>query len=310
MRVIVNRVWKEHFGTGLVNTPSNFGKNGEAPSHPELLDHLARYFVEHGMSIKALHKEILRSAVYQLSADDQPAARAKDGGNRLYWRANRRRMSAEQIRDSVLAVSGALDTKVGGPSIALTPLAARRTIYGKVSRYKLDEFLQLFDFPSPSQTAEQRFSTNVPLQRLFFMNSDFVQQHAERLADDVASEADDAARITAVYRRLFGRVPTATELKAGQDFLAGEALKQYDERRAMATAATKDGKDAKDAPVPAPAATDGAAKPDGPGDSGMMAGVAPGKTASADEQKKMRPVTAFGRYVKVLLSSNEFVFVS
>ena len=306
MRVIVNRVWKEHFGTGIVNTPSNLGKNGELPSHPELLDYLARYFVDHGMSIKALHKEILRSAVYQLSADDRPAARAKDGGNRLYWRANRRRMSAEQIRDSVLAVSGALDSKVGGPSIALTPLATRRTLYGKVSRYKLDEFLQLFDFPSPSQTAEQRFSTNVPLQRLFFMNSDFVQQHAERLADDVAAEADDAARITAVYRRLFGRAPSTTELKAGQDFLAGEALKQYDERRANTT---KDGKDAKDDAAPA-ASTGDTAKSDGPGDSGMMAGVAPGKAAPADEQKKMRPVTAFGRYVKVLLSSNEFVFVS
>ncbi|MFN7978170.1 MAG: DUF1553 domain-containing protein [Vicinamibacterales bacterium] len=301
---------EEHFGTGLVNTPSNFGKNGEAPSHPELLDYLARYFVDHKMSIKALHKEILRSAVYQLSADDQPAARAKDGGNRLYWRANRRRMSAEQIRDSVLAVSGALDTKIGGPSIALTPLATRRTIYGKVSRYKLDEFLQLFDFPSPSQTAEQRFSTNVPLQRLFFMNSDFVQQHAERLADDVAGEADDAARITAVYTRIFGRAPTAAELKAGQEFLAGEALKQYDERRAAAT--TKIGKDGAAAKDATPPAADDAAKSDAAPstDSGMMAGVAPGRNAPADEQKKMRPVTAFGRYVKVLLSSNEFVFVS
>ena len=118
--------------------------------------------------------------------------------------------------------------------------------------------------------------------------------------------ADDAARITAVYRRLFGRAPSTTELKAGQDFLAGEALKQYDERRANTT---KDGKDAKDDAAPA-AATSDTAKSDGPGDSGMMAGVAPGKAAPADEQKKMRPVTAFGRYVKVLLSSNEFVFVS
>ena len=180
LRVIVNRVWKEHFGTGLVNTPSNFGVNGERPSHPELLDHLAQYFVDHGLSIKALHREIMRSAVYQLSADHQAAAFAKDSGNRLYWRANRHRMSAEQIRDSVLFVSGALDERLGGPSLALTPLGDRRTVYGKVSRYKLDEFLQLFDFPSPSQTAEQRFSTNVPLQRLFFMNSDFIQQHAER----------------------------------------------------------------------------------------------------------------------------------
>ncbi len=100
LRVIVNRVWKEHFGTGLVNTPSNFGINGERPTHPELLDHLAKYFIDHGLSIKALHREIMRSAVYQLGAGQQAAAFAKDSGNRLYWRANRHRMSAEQIRDS------------------------------------------------------------------------------------------------------------------------------------------------------------------------------------------------------------------
>jgi hypothetical protein len=303
LRVIVNRVWKEHFGTGLVNTPSNFGLNGEKPSHPELLDYLARYFVDHGLSIKALHKEILRSAVYQLSADDQPAARAKDGGNRLYWHANRRRMSAEQIRDSVLAVSGVLDAKVGGPSVTLTPLNARRTVYGKVSRYKLDEFLQLFDFPSPSQTAEQRFSTNVPLQRLFFMNSDFVQQHAEKLADQVAAEPDDPARIAKAYRLIFGRAPTAQELQAGREFLAGEAMKQYEERRAAAKAPAS-----ADAPV-GPASRGGISEDDPPA-AGMMAGVSPGVSSPEDEKKKFLPVTAFGRYVKVLLSSNEFVFIS
>ncbi|MDH4064817.1 MAG: PSD1 and planctomycete cytochrome C domain-containing protein, partial [Acidobacteriota bacterium] len=204
MRVIVNRVWKGHFGTGLVDTPSNFGLNGERPSHPELLDYLAQSFVANGRSIKALHREIMKSAAYQLSADHQDAAFAKDGGNRLHWRKTRRRLSAEQIRDSVLFVSGALDARVGGPSVALTPLGKRRTIYGRVSRYQLDEFLQLFDFPSPSQTAEQRFSTTVPLQRLFFMNSDFMQQHAERLAESVADAPDDGARIEKVYRRVFG----------------------------------------------------------------------------------------------------------
>src|SRR5918993_1112307 len=223
LRVMVNRIWKEHFGTGLVNTPSNFGVNGERPTHPELLDYLAQYFVDHKLSTKALHREIMRSAVYQLSAANQPAAFAKDSGNRLYWRANRHRMSAEQIRDAILSVSGALDVRIGGPSVTLTPLADRRTVYGKVSRYKLDEFLQLFDFPSPSQTAEQRFSTSVPLQRLFFMNSEFMQQHAERLAEQVADEPDDAARIQKVYRRLFDRLPTAEETSAGRDFLQAEA---------------------------------------------------------------------------------------
>ena len=306
LRVIVNRVWKEHFGTGLVNTPSNFGLNGERPSHPDLLDHLTQYFVDHGQSIKALHREIMRSAVYQLSAATDTAAFAKDSGNRLYWRANRHRMSAEQIRDSILLVSGAIDLRVGGPSVALTPLANRRTIYGKVSRYQLDEFLQLFDFPSPSQSAEQRFSTSVPLQRLFFMNSDFLQQHAERLAEQVADEPDDAARIEKVYRRLFGRAPSAEETKAGRDFLQAEALKQYEERRAKAKMPPD-----KDAPKDEPAESDAAdADPQAAPADGMMAGVVPGAKTASEEKKKMLPVSTFGRYVKILMSSNEFLFVS
>ncbi len=307
LRVIVNRVWKGHFGTGLVNTPSNFGINGERPTHPELLDHLANVFVAKGLSIKALHREIMRSAVYQLSGDQQAAAFAKDAGNRLYWRATRRRLSAEQIRDSVLLVSGALDLRLGGPSVALTPLANRRTVYGKVSRYKLDEFLQLFDFPSPSQSAEQRFATTVPLQRLFLMNSDFIQQHAERLAERVADLPDDAARIDKVYRLLFGRAPTADELKAAQAFLQAEALKQYDDRKAESKTAPAMAK-----PEAAPkqdAETTATDEPAPPAD-GMMAGVSPGVKTAEDEKKKMLPVTTFGRYIKVLLSSNEFLFVS
>lgn len=303
LRVMVNRIWKQHFGTGLVNTPSNFGINGERPTHPELIDHLAQYFVDHGLSTKALHKEIMRSAVYQLGAGMQPEAFAKDGGNRLYWRSTRHRMSAEQIRDSILFVSGALDTRVGGPSVPLTPMADRRTVYGKVSRYKLDEFLQLFDFPSPSQTAEGRFATSVPLQRLFFMNSDFMQQHAERIAEQVADEPDDAARIAKVYRKLFGRVPTAAETKAGRDFLQAEALKQYEERRAKAKMPPE-----KDAPADTAADTDAPA--DGPPADGMMAGAKPGATSPESEKKKMLPVSTFGRYVKILMSSNEFLFVS
>jgi hypothetical protein len=311
IRVIVNRVWKEHFGTGLVNTPSNLGINGERPSHPELLDYLAQFFVDHGMSIKALHREIMRSATYQLSADHQPAAFAKDGGNRLYWRANRHRMTAEQIRDSILFVSGALDTRMGGPSIPLTPLAARRTVYGRVSRYKLDEFLQLFDFPSPSQTAEQRFTTNVPLQRLFFMNSDFMQQHAERLAERVADEANDGARIEKAYRLIFGRAPTAMEITTGRDFLKAEAMKQYEERRAEVA---KVEKEKRLGPVPLtppvrstdekPAVADADALPI----EGMMAGVVPG--VKSEDPEKTLPITTFGRYIKILLSSNEFLFVS
>src|SRR6185503_10484851 len=231
-RVIVNRVWKGHFGTGLVDTPSNFGVMGERPSNPELLEYLAQFFVDNGLSVKKLHREIMSSAVYQLSADHDQKSFDKDSGNRLYWRATRHRMTAEQIRDSVLLVSGALDTRTGGPSAPLTPSYARRTVYGKISRYKLDEYLQLFDFPSPNLSAEKRFTTSVPLQRLFLMNSDFMQQQAERLARLVESEPDNSARIRKAYRLTLGRAPSDAEIKAGLAFLTTEPLKQYEERRA------------------------------------------------------------------------------
>jgi len=307
MRVIVNRIWKGHFGTGIVDTPSNFGLNGQRPTHPELLDHLANVFVAKGLSIKELHREIMQSAVYQLSGDTNAAAFAKDAGNRLYWHASRRRLSAEQIRDAVLLVSGALNTRIGGPSVPLTPLGDRRTIYGRVSRYKMDEFLQLFDFPSPSQSAEQRFSTSVPLQRLFFMNSDFIQQHAERVAERVADEPDDGARIEKVYRLLYGRAPTADESKAGRAFLQAEALKQYEDRKAESKTTAAMSKETTD--VAAPPKADPGEIP-APQADGMMAGVSPGVKTADDEKKKMLPVTTFGRYVKVLLSSNEFLFVN
>ena len=179
MRVIVNRIWKGHFGTGIVDTPSNFGFGGERPTNPELLEYLASEFVKNGMSIKKLQREIMLSAVYQLSTADDKEASAKDSGNRLYWRASRKRMDAEQLRDSVLDVAGDLDDSLGGPSKDLTPDFHRRTVYGQVSRYKLDAYLQLFDFPPPNISAEKRFTTTVPLQRLFLMNSDFMQLEAE-----------------------------------------------------------------------------------------------------------------------------------
>ena len=146
------------------------------------------YFADNGMSVKALQREIMLSSVYQLSTADNPENFAKDSGNRLYWRAEKKRLDAEQLRDGVLFTAGNLDDATGGPSADLTPANLRRTVYGKVSRYKLDEYLQLFDFPSPSISAEKRFVTTVPLQRLFLMNSDFMQVEAEELAKRVANE--------------------------------------------------------------------------------------------------------------------------
>jgi mono/diheme cytochrome c family protein len=310
MRVIVNRIWKGHFGTGLVDTPSNFGVIGERPTNPELLEYLAQTFVDSGMSIKALHRSIMLSAVYQLSGDYDKKNFEKDSGNRLYWRANRHRMTAEQIRDSLLFVSGSLDPKMGGPSTPLTPEFKRRTVYGHISRYKLDEYLQLFDLPSPNLSAEKRFTTSVPLQRLFFMNSDFMQQQAELLARTIANEPDNAARIAKAYRLVFGRAPTEAEVKAGLTFIATEPLKDYEERKAEQARKEKenDGKDSKDGKNSKASDAAKAEAPEKVGE-GMMAGVIPGAGKKAD-QEKLLPVTPWGRYVKVLLSSSEFVFIN
>jgi cytochrome c553 len=304
MRVIVNRVWKWHFGTGLVNSASNFGKLGEAPSNPELLEYLAGWFCDNGYSIKKLQRLLMLSAVYQSSSADAPAAFAKDSGNRWYWRANRRRMTAEEVRDSSLFVAGALDEKMGGPSEDLTPSATRRTLYGKVSRYRLDQFLQLFDFPAATISAEQRFSTNVPLQRLFLMNSDFVQQQAERLARRIEGESDNKARITRAYRILFGRDPRPEELGAGLEYLSGEPLRAYEERKAADAKKAEEAKKTGDKDKPAPKKDDTPAMGEG-----MMAGVTKPAAGPDDDKKKMLPVTPLGRYLKVLLSSSEFLFV-
>ena len=225
-------------------------------------------------------------------------------------------MSAEEIRDGALFVAGSLDETAGGPSEELTPVSARRTIYGKVSRYRLDQYLQLFDFPAATISAcgpacsksraatisaEQRFSTNVPLQRLFLMNSDFMEQQAESLARRIGDVPDDAARVTAAYRLLFARAPDARELQAGIDFLAAEPMRAYVERKAKQA---QDEKAAKDKPPKNAKAPDAPVKMG----EGMMAGVT-APSASEKETKKLLPVTPFGRYLKVLLSSSEFLFV-
>ena len=228
-RVIVNRIWKGHFGSGIVDSPSNFGMTGERPTNPDLLEHLAYSFSRNGLSIKKLHREIMLTSVYQLSTESNPVALAKDSGNRLYWRADRKRMDAEQVRDSILLVSGDLDHAVGGPSADLTPSFKRRTVYGKVSRYKLDEYLQLFDFPSPNLSAEKRFVTTVPLQRLFLMNSDFMQLEAEELAKRVATEPTNRARIRKVYQTVFNRDASEEEVALGLEYLKAEPMLEYEE---------------------------------------------------------------------------------
>jgi hypothetical protein len=345
MRVIVNRIWKGHFGTGIVDTPSNFGIGGERPTDPELLEYLAGQFVKDGMSIKKLHKQIMLSAVYQLSTETDNENLAKDSGDRLYWRMDRKRMDAEQIRDAVLMVAGNLDTSLGGPSADLTPAFTRRTVYGKVSRYKLDEYLQLFDFPTPNISAEKRFTTTVPLQRLFLMNSDFISVEAEEFVKRVAGEPDNRSRIKKVYLLAYGREPSEQEIKLGIDFLHEEPMREYEENKnkppepgtggrggrggrggggtgpATATATAKPeppegAPDGEGGEAAAPAA-DGGAPPATPVGMGLMGGMGGfggmgggrgGRGGAAAEVKY--EASAWGRYIKVLLSASEFVFIN
>ncbi len=220
-RVIVNRAWAWHFGRGLVNTPSNFGKLGDAPSHPELLDWLAVNFVKNGWSMKWLHKEIMTATTYQLESKPDLDNDKTDAANVYLWRGTRKRLEIEDWRDSLLAVSGTLDTKLGGPSFDLRDAdAKRRTVYAKVSRHELDGLLRLFDFPDANVTADKRTVTTVPQQQLFALNSAFMISQAQSFAKRVeAMGATDAERVTAAYRIAFGRAPEKDELDLALRFL-------------------------------------------------------------------------------------------
>ncbi len=218
-RVMVNRIWQHHFGDGLVRTVSNFGRMGETPSNPALLDYLATSFVENGWSMKKLHREIMLSSTYQLSSDNNAQNFAADPDNRLLWRANRQRLDAEAMRDELLSVSGELDPAAGGaPAMLSDEKNHKRSVYGFVSRRKLDGTLALFDFPNPNLTAEKRISTATPLQQLFFLNSAFLEARASALAKRVGPGAPEE-QIQKAYRLVFGRDAKAEELKIGLEFL-------------------------------------------------------------------------------------------
>jgi hypothetical protein len=219
-RVLVNRVWAYHFGKGIVGTPSNFGKLGERPTHPELLDHLATRFIASGWSIKALHREILLSSTYRLSCDHDEGNAAADPGNQLLWRINRQRLDVEAWRDALLAASGELDDRVGGPSVDIGNAGnKRRTLYGKISRHQLDSLLRLFDFPDPNITSGSRPVTIVPLQQLFVLNSEFMVARARSLAAKLTAEKDDTARIRKAFARVYGRPASERDVQMGLAFL-------------------------------------------------------------------------------------------
>lgn len=227
-RVLVNRVWGWYFGRPLVATASNFGALGERPTHPELLDDLAVRFMDHGWSLKWLHREIVLSEAYRRSSGAPAEQFARDPENRWLWRMTPRRLSVEELRDALLSVSGRLEHSVGGPSIdPHEPQERRRTVYSRVSRLELNALLARFDFPDPNVHSDGRTETTTPLQKLFLLNSPFLQAQTESLADRVlAGDADDATRLSALYRLVFQREPGSEERELGLHFLASAGPQQ------------------------------------------------------------------------------------
>ncbi|MCU0702985.1 MAG: PSD1 and planctomycete cytochrome C domain-containing protein [Fimbriiglobus sp.] len=237
-RVMVNRVWLHHFGAGLVRTPDNFGKLGERPTHPELLDWLASEFVQQGWSLKKLHRLLVLSRTYQQASGSPPPT---DPDNRLLSCFPRRRLDAESLRDSMLAVSGKLDRTLGGSLHKGNNLdyvgevkydTNRRSIYLPVVRGKLFPFFLTFDFPDPGVTVGQRATTTVPPQALFLLNNPFVKAQADALAERLMAEKSPTERVKQLYRLSFQRLPTASEVERVSEFVGKYAGSMPDKMKA------------------------------------------------------------------------------
>lgn len=233
-RVMVNRIWQYHFGNGIVPTPSDFGKQGRTPTHPELLDFLAARFVEGGWSIKDMHRLIMRSRTYQMSSEDSEASQRLDVANELYWRFDRHRLDAESIRDALLAVGGGLDRTMGGahpfpeqPTWDFTqhkPFKAvyesnRRSVYLMTQRITRHPFLGLFDGADTNASTARRITSTTSLQALFLMNDPFVHEQARLFAKRLLAEKlDQNQRVRHAYLLTFGRPPTKEEESIAADY--------------------------------------------------------------------------------------------
>jgi cytochrome c553 len=222
-RVMVNRLWQQHWGAGIVETPDDLGNMSSAPTHPELLDYLAASFVENGWSIKSIHRLIVLSAAYQQSSANNPKYAETDPNNKLLWRYNLRRMNLEQLHDSLLAITGELDRTRGGQPVAISTegFAKRRAVYTMIDRTNPPELLTQFDFPSPDVPSGRRYETIVPQQALFLMNSPMVIETARKLVDrpQFAELKSDDLRVTSLYLAIFQRWPTKKEIELGMKYV-------------------------------------------------------------------------------------------
>jgi len=253
-RVMVNRIWQYHFGRGLVKTPNDFGVRGRPPTHPELLDYLATQFIRSGWSVKAMHRLMMLSATYQQASVAEMADLANSPENEskprtlvngtaanasdldLYAAFTRRRLSAEEIRDSILFVSGELDPTPGQEHPFPTPVSwgysqhgpfsavydhNKRSVYLMTQRLKRHPFLALFDGADPNASTAERLGTTVPTQALFFLNDPFVHTKAEKWATRLqVDQPDDRQRIELAWQRAIGRTPTEIELNEATEFLS------------------------------------------------------------------------------------------
>lgn len=315
-RVMVNRVWQHHFGEGLVASPDDFGAMGSPPSHPELLDYLARSFMDHGWSVKQLHKLILLSATYQQGSGNNPRYAEIDPMNRLLWRQNIRRLEFEPLRDSLLALGGTLDTNLYGKPVPLAQArgrnfraalvlepshrpqdigyTTRRTIYGFIDRSDLPEVFNHFDFANPDMESGRRHETTVPQQALYLMNSPLVVEQARHMVErpDVQAGRTDEEKIKRLYEVIYQRVPCPAEIQLGLEFLEDAATPE----------------DA--APAPAPAVPAFLGRGPGGNPEQMKARRAAMLAGRRPISRPIKPLSAWAEYAHALLLANETSFVN
>ena len=298
-RVIVNRVWQWHFSQAIVRTVSDFGTRSEPPTHPEMLDYLATWFMDNGWSLKKLHKFIVMSATYQQDSRSNERAMREDPTNQWLWRANLQRLDFEEIRDTMLTLGAKLDRATNGRPFALASLSSmskyksasgdvlepktspnRRTVYAMIDRGTLPEMFQTFDFANPDMTTGERVLTTVPQQALFMMNSPFVVEQVKNLLarDDFPKDAIDEDKVRFIFNAVFQRPATPKEIELARDFLSANPAEPLPEPEAPATT---------------PEEAKARAK----------------KLAAAKAAQPTKPLNIWERYTQTVLLTNELIFL-